>query len=393
MSHSEVADKLGCSRRTVQNWMDRHNIESREPGPPRSGPNELHDESFLREQYLEERLTAAEIAEKVGCHENSILRRLREIGIETRNRGTRCTRPELNDADSLRRMHHDDWMDTISIAEELGCDPKTVRRRLREFDIEIRSPRREDYGLDAETLVEEYVESGKSATEIASDVDCAVRTVLSRLREYNIPVRPPTEDVPCELDDPEELQRLYEGERLTVKAIAYEFDCHESTVYQRLEEHGIERRRPGTQLSQTAEVMLTDAEYLEREFEERGKSAYKIAEQLECSPGTVRNWLRRYDIIEGEVTHTWGSKYGPNWPGQRAKRLQIDDDTCQRCDMGGVEHVKEHGHWLEVHHIDPFDPDGEHESQNCVGNLITLCHNCHTTMQGLPIDNRSTGDE
>ncbi|WP_280985286.1 homing endonuclease associated repeat-containing protein [Halorhabdus utahensis] len=78
--------------------------------------------------------------------------------------------------------------------------------------------------------------------------------------------------------------------------------------------------------------------------------------------------------------------YGPSWSSARRKARERDGYTCQRCGMTDEEHLDEYGHKLHVHHIKPFRTFDDHEDANDLGNLITVCLDCHNRLEGLPLD-------
>jgi hypothetical protein len=60
--------------------------------------------------------------------------------------------------------------------------------------------------------------------------------------------------------------------------------------------------------------------------------------------------------------------YPQNWDEIRKIVYKIDHWTCQRCGARNVE--------LHAHHLIPISEGGSNE----IGNLITLCKDCHTDM-------------
>lgn len=78
-----------------------------------------------------------------------------------------------------------------------------------------------------------------------------------------------------------------------------------------------------------------------------------------------------------------GHYYGPNWYDQRSK-VREREDECQVCGMTDEEHQEEKGCRLHVHHITPFrtfKPDPDYEKANALGNLVSLCYECHHELE------------
>lgn len=299
------------------------------------------DKSVLNDLYVEQQMKAEEVGSELGCDESTVLRWLDRHEIPTRNRGTETVIPELEDRDELRKRHHEDGQALYEIADDLGCDRKTVNQRFRDFDIPVRKARREDFGLTENILHELYVDRRQTSYKIADQFGCDAVTVRSRLREHGISVR--AQEPPDEIKDGDTLHEMYVEQLMTITEIALDVGCDRETVWRWLHEHDIDSRSTGP-------------------------------------------------IADGDSTGRDNAVYyGASFYRNRPKVLERDNHKCRRCAMTEDEHIEETGRSLDVHHIDPFDPEEPHEHQNRLQNLITLCRNCHTKLQGLPIDNRSMG--
>jgi 5-methylcytosine-specific restriction endonuclease McrA len=94
----------------------------------------------------------------------------------------------------------------------------------------------------------------------------------------------------------------------------------------------------------------------------------------------------------GENNPAWkgGSDkyYGQSWEAAREKCVVRDNRECRRCGMSEEHHKQAHGCALHVHHIRPFRTFADHKEANKLSNLITLCRECHGSVEGLPIDLR-----
>lgn len=78
LSTDEIGERLGCSGRTVRDWMAKHGIET-----TNSDHKQLDDRDWLYEKYVEEGLTTYDIADIVGCRHGTVWHRLKKYGIET----------------------------------------------------------------------------------------------------------------------------------------------------------------------------------------------------------------------------------------------------------------------------------------------------------------------
>jgi len=67
--------------------------------------------------------------------------------------------------------------------------------------------------------------------------------------------------------------------------------------------------------------------------------------------------------------------YGPDWKPQRKSARERDNFTCQVC--GIIETDHQH----HVHHKIPFRSFNSYGEANNLGNLVTLCSNCHKRVE------------
>ena len=151
---------------------------------PLSRP-ELGDRSWLSERYVDQGMTAAEIAAELGCHPTVVTRALKRHGIVVA-RGFK----QLSDAEWLRGQYMEDGRSTTAIAQEIGCNPDAVRQALGRHGIQTRpagSPTPEKL-QDRAWLAREY--KAKSALTIASSIGCSEKAVLKALHRHGIEVRP-----------------------------------------------------------------------------------------------------------------------------------------------------------------------------------------------------------
>jgi len=80
----------------------------------------------------------------------------------------------------------------------------------------------------------------------------------------------------------------------------------------------------------------------------------------------------------------WEWNYGPNWDDQREKAIERDDHECQRCG----KHADEMPRSPDVHHQkrlgwfrEEYDAPEWWERGNRLENLVTLCAECHLTVE------------
>lgn len=206
-----------------------------------------------------------------------------------------------------------------------------------------------------------------------------------------------TRDGPPELRDAALLRELYIGQLKTCAEIGDIIGCHETSVLSWLREYNIPVRPRG---SESDTIKLRDRELMQELYVERDLSQKEVAEHIGCSSSSAHDWIHYHGFdtpgsgaLSGEDHPNWkggitDSLYRLTFPKNRLKAIERDGGKCRRCSLDREWHTVVFGWDIEVHHIEPVDPEEPLEPQHRVENLITLCRPCHRKLQGLPIDNR-----
>jgi transposase/5-methylcytosine-specific restriction endonuclease McrA len=182
----EIADICDCSDAVIYRRLNEYNISTRNRNPEVDG--RLDDESWLREQYVEKRKSSGEIGDACDCAGSTVLERLHEYGIPTRPR-TGLPEDERNSEQWLRQKYVDENKTLEQIADISNCSQSAVGRRLKRHGI-VASNKAPDDRLDNESwLREQYIEKRKSSVEMSDVCDCSPLTVRRRLREHDIELR------------------------------------------------------------------------------------------------------------------------------------------------------------------------------------------------------------
>jgi len=158
------------------------------------------NKEWLQEQYIEKEKTSYELAELCDVTSNTIRNWLHKHDIPVRDGGavkgeSQDTYPKLRDEDWLREKYIEDKMSTKQIAKTVGCVDRSVRMAIKRNDIEMRTQEeaaREQCGhamvdkrlLDKEWLENQYEE--KSIAEIARKVGVTWPAVRYRMNEHGI---------------------------------------------------------------------------------------------------------------------------------------------------------------------------------------------------------------
>jgi transposase len=130
MSCPEIAEELGCSGRTVDKWRRRYGI------------NPLYKRrDWLDEQYNEKDRYIVEIAEETRGSRRTVAEWLDKLGVRTAEDRPADYNDEKpwHDPERLRELYHGEELSAARVADEMGCSPQTVRHWLIEFGIERRS--------------------------------------------------------------------------------------------------------------------------------------------------------------------------------------------------------------------------------------------------------------
>jgi len=147
----EMAEKFGCSRTTVEYWMDKYGIERRDQSDAQiKGSAPYTDAETLRHLYHEQEMTVYEIAERFGRSYNTVLHHFEKHGIERRSaaesRELRGTNPSLpddaphSDPEWLREKYHDEGLTLAEVADEAGIESaEAILAQMQHHGIERRA--------------------------------------------------------------------------------------------------------------------------------------------------------------------------------------------------------------------------------------------------------------
>jgi len=366
-SPSEIAEECDCSAQAVRSWLDKHEIERRSPAERRATDRRLTDPEWVREQYVEEKKSANDIAQECGCGDHAVYNWLDRHGIETRSDSeaaelragpdNKVVYKQLSDFEWLNKQYAEKKRSTLGIAEELGCSASTVRRWLRKHEIELRTycgsaeNRAPDERLtDGDWLREQYISERRSAYGIAEDCGCSDSAVYDWLDRHGIDVQPhyKTRVPDTRLEDAAWLKEQYVEKNRSTIEIGEECGCGHNVVSQWLKRHNIEISSRGAY--NIADERLTDPEWLREQYVERRQSGSEIAEECDCSPSTVNEWLHKHGI---KVRDGGGTKL----PDQRltdaawlrkqyVEKKQSTSEIASECDCSSTavsKYLSKHG--------------------------------------------------
>lgn len=125
----EIGERLGCSGRTVDEWRRRHNIKPL-----------YKRRDWLDEQYNEKGRYIVGISEETRGSRGTVAKWLDKLGVrsdEDRPADYNEEKPWHN-PERLRELYHGEELSAAKVANEMGCSQQTVRHWLIEFDIDRR---------------------------------------------------------------------------------------------------------------------------------------------------------------------------------------------------------------------------------------------------------------
>jgi len=138
----DIADEVGVSRSTIQYWIKKHDMQHcrsrRNPARLR-----LQDESWLRTQYCARGRSMSDIADEVGVTRTTVGNWIERHGIPSRGRGRTSiieSYPTLTDEAWLREQYVVNGLTLAEVGDKLGVSQSVVRKALIQHDIPRRSP-------------------------------------------------------------------------------------------------------------------------------------------------------------------------------------------------------------------------------------------------------------
>lgn len=248
------------------------------------------------------------------------------------------------DPDWLRSMYIEHDMSTYDISLLVPCSHETVRKRLIEYGIPIRSNSK--LVFDRGFMSSAYADRGKSCNEIASMVGCSPNTVRRRMRELCIPVRTNSE--------------AHSGE----KHRCYGKHLSEDT------RHKISIANSGR--VRTAEMRSHLSELLRGENHPMYGRVFSTNHRKHLS-----------DALRGPRNPMYGRTGDkcPAWNGGKSFepychkfnlsiKERVRDEFGRKCFLC---EERENGRKLDIHHVD------YNKGQGCghAWNIIPLCRSCH----------------
>ena len=149
------------------------------------------------------------------------------------------------DKKTFRQLYLKEYMSLREIASMCGISYSSVRQRSIKYGISLRPKTWRKINLKLTKLVLQrlYVREDKSSQKIAELFSCSSVTVLSKCKEYRIPIK----NGGLQGITKERLEKLYHKEGKTTREVAKILDCSFETVRKKCKQFGIPLRNPGNE--------------------------------------------------------------------------------------------------------------------------------------------------
>lgn len=159
LSQNQIAEKLGTSGSVIHRWLNRHDIETRKRGDTRStSDTPWRDEDTMRQLYVEEGLSTYQIGEELGCSYQTAHDWLERHDVETRESPTQKAEKKRPPKEELREKY-ESGLSTEELGEEYGVPQQTAWGWLEQYDIDRRLPGHLLSGEDSYAWVEENIQT------------------------------------------------------------------------------------------------------------------------------------------------------------------------------------------------------------------------------------------
>lgn len=185
-SLSEVSIICGCSRETIRTWLKKHNIDRRNyyEKVDLNCSGKHKDSEWLEKKYKKER-SIYKLSDICGCSPSTIHKNLKKIGVDRIGNEANCSKNHLNE-DWLKNKFIEDKLSIKKIASDCGCSNTVIRKSLDEFNI-----KRDHinttcnlYHRDITWMKRMYKD--KTMREMANRCGCSQETISYWLDNFNI---------------------------------------------------------------------------------------------------------------------------------------------------------------------------------------------------------------
>lgn len=257
----QIANLINCDNSTIGRYLNKFNIPKRSSIENKNIDacwNNIDNKDYLIQKYIIEKKSTVQIAKECNCSSTLINKRLKEFDIQTRDRytcnNTSIRQDLLNDKQFLEDEYLTKNKTTKEISIKCNCSDVLVCKKLREFNINkpyIKTRNKNvNYELlnNKEWLTQKYVNELQTPEQISSIIKCSKKTIMKKLKEFNIELRDvytsQNPDMNTKLlHNKKWLKQKYVIEKLSSLIIANICNCSEQTVLKTLNRFNIPTRK------------------------------------------------------------------------------------------------------------------------------------------------------
>ena len=294
---------------------------------PEEVRKKLNDKTWLEEQYLKREKSATLIAKELGVGHKTIYTALKNHNIARRERSEAFA----NNKEGIKLLKDEHWLNeeyiqkrksTNQIAKEIGVSKRTVCVYVKKHnitpreDIEYRisNPKTLKSLSDPKWLRENYLAQQKTTSDMANELGVSPHTIISRLKQFGIPIKDNSEshlknpDVHEKLQDAKWLEQEYVKSRKTLQQIGKENGVSLRPIKKALLTKGFEIRTQSEQIIQNPDALdaLNNKDWLAGEY--LSKTSSTIAKELGVTQTTVLDRLAYFEIIDKKDTSSDGER-------------------------------------------------------------------------------------
>ncbi len=187
-SYIQLAKYFSCSKNTIAYWLRKYDIKTRTPSQSMklfSGKKGKISKEELYRLFIDEKLTPEEIAKKYNYKFNTIVNKLGKHKIL--NKFSKGKMVEISKSE-LKRLYLNKKLTSYDIAQKFGCCQASVWKKLKQYDIKRRDSNSSCYfNIPSKRLLERlYVKERLSTWEIEKRYGFSRSTVHRHLKKYGI---------------------------------------------------------------------------------------------------------------------------------------------------------------------------------------------------------------
>ena len=178
--------------------------------------------------------------------------------------------------------YYESGMPATKIGEKYGVGQNTILKRLSENGVKIRPKK---INLPMEEIISEY-ESGMTTYQLGEKYGVHNGTIRHRLKKIGVKLRPPRSMERIDLPMEEIISYYQSG--MTPTQLAEIYGVSDGTIYRRLKKNGVKIRPCADKINLPMEEII--CEY------QSGMTTYQLADKYGVTSSTIRSRLRENGV-------------------------------------------------------------------------------------------------